>query len=284
MKFLAQSELSKLQQHLSLLKEQYTVLQTRYKDVEGKYNALSANSSESPENNFAFGLLKVVAGLYGSETYSDISILLSDGSISAHKLVLNARSQMWNAAVLQDKSELDWTDIETEVAKAIVLWLYTDDIVLKSDEHTLKVIRKAFEFKLDGLVGHCERALMNTVNVRNCVKYYSVAEEIEAKNLREYCSGLISTYWDDLNASDFEHMSGPLLYKMLKSKTQLPLHAAVRLQRDDVVYLCLLENASKVSFLLPKMIVLCVCDVKNVACCGIKLEMLSKKFDPVIRA
>lgn len=59
--------------------------------------------------------------------------------------------------------------------------------------------------------------------------------------------GLISTHWDDLNASDFEHMSGPLLYQMLKSKTQLPLHSAVRLQREDVVFLCLVENSSRVS-------------------------------------
>jgi hypothetical protein len=42
-------------------------------------------------------------------------------------------------------------------------------------------------------------------------------------------------------------MSGALLYKMLKAKTKNPLHAAVRLRREDVVFLCLVENDGTVS-------------------------------------
>lgn len=96
-------------------------------------------------------------------------------------------------------------------------------------------------------MGLCERALVSSVNVRTCVRFYCVAEDVGAFNLQEYCSGLISTHWDDLTPQDFEHMSGPLLYKMLKSKTKFPLHAAVRLLREDVVFLCLVENDKSVS-------------------------------------
>lgn len=232
---------------MSLLKEEYTKLQDKYRNIEGKYNALIANTTDN-EDNFAVRLLKIIANLYDSAVYSDIKIILEDDSvIHAHKLVLSARSDLWCDAVLEHKNELNWKDIEREVATNILQWLYTDRITLETDELTLKIIRKAFELKLYGLVEICERFLINCVSVRSCVKFYSVAEEINANNLREYCSGLISAHWDDLNTSDFEHMSGALLYKMLKNKTQLPLHTAVRLQRDDVVYLCLLENASRVS-------------------------------------
>lgn len=96
-------------------------------------------------------------------------------------------------------------------------------------------------------MGLCERALVSSVNVRTCVRFYCVAEDVGAFNLQEYCSGLISTHWDDLTPQDFEHMSGPLLYKMLKSKTKYPLHSAVRLLREDVVFLCLVENDKSVS-------------------------------------
>lgn len=54
---------------------------------------------------------------------------------------------------------------------------------------TLKLIKKAFEFKLDSLVETCEQYLISVVNIRSCVKFYSVAEEIHASSLREYCSG-----------------------------------------------------------------------------------------------
>lgn len=247
--FSAQSpEVTKLQQHLSLLKQEYSKLQTKYHEVEAKYNTIAAANSKNPGETFASRLLRTISSLYDSETYSDIKIKLSDKEVHAHKLVLNARSVIWNEQLLLNQKELDWTDMDTEVGNDIILWIYTNNLNLSSASSTLKLIKKAHEFKLDSLIELCEQFLISVVNIRSCVKFYSVAEEIDAVNLRGYCSGLISTHWDDLNSSDFEHMSGPLLYKMLKSKTQLPLHSAVRLQREDVVFLCLVENSSKVSF------------------------------------
>lgn len=79
------------------------------------------------------------------------------------------------------------------------------------------------------------------------MSFYCVAEEVGAANLLEYCSSLISIQWDELLPQDFIHMSGALLYKMLKAKTKHPLHSAVRLRREDVVFLCLVENDGTVS-------------------------------------
>ncbi|XP_008195018.3 rabankyrin-5 [Tribolium castaneum] len=238
------AEVKKLQQHLALLKEEYSKLQSKYHEIEEKYDAISA-TADTTEATFASRLLHTIATLYNSKSYSDLKIRLCDRVINAHKLVLAARSDLWTETSLQ--SELDWSELDADVAEAILVWMYTNKIEFKDEDFTLKVIRKAHEFKLDNLVQSCEQFLISAVTIRTCVKLYSVAEEIEAQNLREYCSGLISTHWDDLNSSDFEHMSGPLLYQMLKSKTQLPLHSAVRLQREDVVFLCLVENSSKLS-------------------------------------
>nr|CAI5848874.1 unnamed protein product [Callosobruchus analis] len=248
------TEVAKLQQHLSLLKHEYSKLQTKYHDVEFKYNAIAASNGKGTDDTFASRLLKTVSNLYNSETYSDIDIILKDKHIKAHKLVLSARSNLWNESMLGNRRELDWTDIETEVAMAIISWIYTSNLDLTSSSLALKLIQKAHDFKLESLVELCEQFLISVVNIRSCVKFYSVAEETEASNLLEYCSGLISVHWDDLNSSDFEHMNGPLLYKMLKNKTQFPLHTAVRLQREDVVFLCLVENSSKVSQFLMKRV------------------------------
>lgn len=241
-------EAMKLQQHLSLLKQEYSKLQADYRDLKQKYEeSAAASSNDSGKESFASRLLQIISGLYNSETYSDIKIKLSDREVHSHKLVLNGRSKLWSEAALSTDC-LDWTDIDADVANAIIQWLYSSEIKLQSDELTLKLIRQAFAFRLSDLVQYCEKHLINIVNIRNCVRIYSVAEETEANCLRDYCSELISIYWDELNSSDFEHMSGPLLYDMLKNKTQLPLHSAVRLQREDVVFLCLVENSSKVRF------------------------------------
>lgn len=238
-----------MQQHLALLKQEYSKLQDKYNEIVGKYSAL-ASTTGTNENSFAFRLLKIISNLYDSELYSDIKIKLADKHINAHKLILSARSDIWNESTLAGKDELDWSHMDAEVAEAVLLWMYTNRIKLSSDYVILKAMHTAHEFKLEELLETCEQALISTVNLRTCVKFYSVAEEINANSLREYCSALISTHWDDLNSTDFEHMSGPLLYKMLKSKTQLPLHSAVRLQREDVVFLCLVENSSKVRDLI----------------------------------
>lgn len=240
------AEVTKLQQHLTLLKQEYSKLQTKYHDIEAKYNNIAGTNNANIEETFASKLLRIIHDLYNSEIYSDIKIKLIDKEVYAHKLVLNARSTIWNEQVLLDKKELDWSDIDSEVASNIILWIYTNNLNLSSTPSTIQLIKKAHELKLDSLVELCENFLISVVDTRSCVKFYSVAEEINANNLREYCSELISIHWDDLNSSDFEHMSGALLYKMLKSKTQLPLHSAVRLQREDVVFLCLVENSSKV--------------------------------------
>lgn len=165
----------------------------------------------------------------------------------AHKFVLNARSEEWREEVLADKTELDWSDLESDVGFALLRWIYTDVVDLQHDTLALGLLRAAHKFKLPGLLGLCERALVASVGVRSCVRFYCVAEEVGASSLQEYCSGLISAHWDDLTPQDFEHMSGPLLYKMLKSKTKHPLHVAVRLMREDVVFLCLVENDGSVS-------------------------------------
>lgn len=155
-------------------------------------------------------------------------------------------------------SELDWSDLEEDICVALLRWIYTDVVDLQHDRLALGLLRAAHRFKLPGLLGLCERALVASVGVRSCVRFYCVAEEVGAASLLEYCSGLISTNWDDLTSQDFEHMSAPLLFKMLKNKTKYPLHAAVRLLRDDVVFLCLVENDGLVSTKLF-IFLICIC-------------------------
>jgi hypothetical protein len=45
------------------------------------------------------------------------------------------------------------------------------------------------------LLFRCEVALISSITVRNCLKFYKVAEEIGAQVLQTHCSQLISTHW-----------------------------------------------------------------------------------------
>lgn len=130
------------------------------------------------------------------------------------------------------------------MGQTLLRWVYTDVVDLQHDALALGLLQAAHRFRLPGLMGLCERALVSSVGVRSCVRFYCVAEEVGAASLQEYCSTLISTHWDSLTTQDFEHMSSQLLFKMLKTKTQQPLHAAVRLLHHEAVLLCLGESVS----------------------------------------
>lgn len=53
-------------------------------------------------------------------------------------------------------------------------------------------------------------------------------------------------------------MGAQLLYKMIKSKTEYPLHKAIRVEREDVVFLYLIEMDSQVlSWFCPNRTCLC---------------------------
>lgn len=247
------ASMQKLEKHLMLLKEEYTKLQRSYAELERKYSkavATSDNDAGGEFSSFVSRLVLTVASLYGRTIYSDMTIKTHSKTMPAHKFVFHARSEEWREEILADVNELDWSEMEEDIAMALLRWIYMDVVDLQHDRLALGLLRASHRFHLPGLLGLCERALVASVGVRSCVRFYCVAEEVGAASLLDYCSGLISTHWDDLTTQDFEHMSGPLLFKMLKSKTKYPLHAAVRLLREDVVFLCIVENDGMLSELV----------------------------------
>jgi hypothetical protein len=84
--------------------------------------------------------------------------------------------------------------------------------------------------------------LLTLVNVRNCIKFYEVADKISALKLKAHCNELISNHWDDFTSDDFAFMPAALLFQIFKSKTKYPLHSAIKAKREDVVFLYFIEN------------------------------------------
>jgi hypothetical protein len=55
------------------------------------------------------------------------------------------------------------------------------------------------------------------------------------------------SFKDEFTSDDFSTMPAALLYSMFKSKTNFPLHAAIKAKREDVLFLYLIENDAVVS-------------------------------------
>uniref|UniRef100_A0A8C7BGU5 Rabankyrin-5 n=1 Tax=Neovison vison TaxID=452646 RepID=A0A8C7BGU5_NEOVI len=230
-----------------LLRQEYVKLQKTLAETEKRCALLAAQADkESSSESFISRLLAIVAGLYEQEQYSDLKIKVGDRHIRAHKFVLAARSDSWSLATLSSTEELDLSDADPEVTRAMLRWVYTDELEFREDDAFLTELMKlANRFQLQLLRERCEKSVMSLVNVRNCIRFYQTAEELGAGTLMNYCAEIIASHWDDLRKEDFSSMGAQLLYKMIKSKTEYPLHKAIRVEREDVVFLYLIETDSQ---------------------------------------
>ncbi|KAG7197966.1 hypothetical protein KM043_016199 [Ampulex compressa] len=231
------TEVQKWQQHLSLLREQYVNLYAKNAELQREYAIATAGKEES---GFVGRLLATVASLYSQYRYSDVTIKLIDQEIPGHKFVLCARTDFFNDSNLSEVTNLDWSHLDATVGLVLLKWIYTSKVAQES--LTLELMKAASSFQLLELVDQCESYLIGVVGLKDCVQLYAAAEELNAQKLKEHCSSLISAHWEDLTGEDFKEMPGSLLYKLLQTKSKYPLHAAVRLMREDVVFLYLVEN------------------------------------------
>ena len=94
----------------------------------------------------------------------------------------------------------------------------------------------------------CEEALIGFVRVENCIYFYQISEELKLSRLCEYASKLVTLYWDSLAETDFHKASTQFLHRLFKEKSRYPLHKAIRIKNEDLIFLLLVDFASQLTF------------------------------------
>lgn len=87
----------------------------------------------------------------------------------------------------------DWKNLDGNVGSVLLKWIYTD--IASQDQLTLELMKAASGFGLTELVDRCEKYLIGSVKLQDCVRLYTIAEELGTKKLRDHCSSLISCHW-----------------------------------------------------------------------------------------
>ncbi|TSY98082.1 Rabankyrin-5 [Bagarius yarrelli] len=199
---MAEEEVQKLQKHLSLLRQEYVKMQQKLVETERRCSLLAAqasghgSSTSQSSDSFISRLLAIVAELYQQDQYSDLKVKIGQKQLNAHKFVLAARSDTWSLTNMASTSELDLSEARPEVALAMLRWAYTDDLELcEDDTFLIDLMKLANRFQLYLLRERCEKGVMSSVNVRNCIRFYQTAEELDATTLMNYCGEIIASHW-----------------------------------------------------------------------------------------
>lgn len=234
-------QIGRLQGHIDLLRSQHRKLQTRAAELEQQ---LAQTQGVSSDNHLAT-LLKTVASLFDSPTFSDITVNVSGRVIKAHRLVLASRGH-WTDENLANISELTLDDLSYDHAWTIMHWLYTNNLEVKTAGADLRfmldLLRACARFQLAALRKRCEELLTTDVNNNNVAQILIVADQVGAADLRLYSMDFLMKNWDHIPVSDFSKLPAQLLYDMLKRKSAFSLHAAIQMAREDVVFLYLIEH------------------------------------------
>ncbi|ESO10246.1 hypothetical protein HELRODRAFT_168136 [Helobdella robusta] len=121
------------------------------------------------------------------------------GMLPGHRFVFAARSSKWVFEESNNSIILDFSVYPNNVAQAVVKWTYTDEVEWYTDEKEedflLNLLRAAHQFYLLPLKNSCEQRLISYSGSNNCLRYYQVADDVEALALKNYSAQIISNYW-----------------------------------------------------------------------------------------
>lgn len=143
-------------------------------------------------------------------TFSDISLVVQDRTIRAHRVILASRCKffraMFSSGMLETKQrEVVLRDCSYDAFYALVLYLYTDSFYKgPPSAHTaqlaLDVLPLAEIYDLPRLLQLCEATIIDSqlLSLDNVVEFYELACRLRAINLRGRCHWFISKYYQQI--------------------------------------------------------------------------------------
>ncbi|KAL4720855.1 hypothetical protein ACJJTC_016724 [Scirpophaga incertulas] len=153
--------------------------------------------------------------LLQSEQWSDCTFLVGTEPnqviISGHKLILAMASPVFEAMFYGGMAErndpIPILDVQPEAFKALLEYIYTDNINISSFDKACELCYGAKKYMLPHLVKECTRYLWSDLYPKNACRAYEFARLFEENVLMDKCLQIISTSTKEvLNDSSFEEV------------------------------------------------------------------------------
>ncbi|GAM26920.1 hypothetical protein SAMD00019534_100950 [Acytostelium subglobosum LB1] len=183
-----------------------------------------------------------IGSLFDNPSFSDISFVLSDGSIlPSHKNVLSSRCQRFKAMFQGSMKESQESELKVEehspaVFRKMIEYIYTDAMNEEDMEMILKLIIIADEYLLESLKGLCEQKLIGEINIANAPLLFSHSDVYNCKQLKKHALNFIlSSIKRIAGTKEFERdlsTSPGLLLEIIKEMA--PLYDSGTKRRKDV--------------------------------------------------
>ena len=146
---------------------------------------------------------------FGNKKFSDVKIISGNEEFHCHRIILSARSPVFEAMFRSDmiennSEEVCIQDIDPEVVREILHFIYTG---APSTETVMEEIGKellgaAEMYQLDLLKNKCEEKLCSSLDVSNSVELLVLADLHQASMLRRMALSLVARNMDTIVNTD----------------------------------------------------------------------------------
>nr|XP_042903336.1 speckle-type POZ protein B-like [Parasteatoda tepidariorum] len=130
--------------------------------------------------------------------HTDLNLHAGNKIIPVHKCLLSARSPVFSAMFKRDMMEnqtgvVDIPDVESEVLRSFVEYLYTDIFSNTDFDHVLNLLLAADKYQVNSLKERCSKILISKISTENIYEVISVADLVNQVALKQLALNYIKT-------------------------------------------------------------------------------------------
>ncbi|XP_063903914.1 BTB/POZ domain-containing protein 9-like [Zophobas morio] len=171
-------------------------------------------------------LLGDVASLYQNQKFSDITLLVDDKKLYAHKVILAVRSKYFESLFYEDsqninQAEMAITGVTFDALSSLLKYIYTGTITIPSDvDSSLQILGLAHQYSFTDLQTTITKKLKLLLNLKNICAVLNTANLYDSEELLEACHSFMDLNASEIVASDcFTDLSQKSMIKLLERST-----------------------------------------------------------------
>eukprot|EP01095_Lingulamoeba_sp_RSL-Kostka_P001116 TRINITY_DN1159_c1_g1_i1.p1 TRINITY_DN1159_c1_g1~~TRINITY_DN1159_c1_g1_i1.p1 ORF type:complete len:303 (-),score=103.13 TRINITY_DN1159_c1_g1_i1:105-1013(-) len=173
---------------------------TNYNDIFMLYFGIVDEDIHSTNNSFGSDLLN----LFNNPIFSDITFIVEDQEIHAHKCILYARSEYFKALLSNNdmkenkNNKILINEITYDTLIVILQWIYTGTINSIKDEILIDVLQASDKFLLSNLKKKASNYIRLGITKNNVLDILRLSFLYHANELQYFCYDFINKYCPEI--------------------------------------------------------------------------------------
>jgi len=178
--------------------------------------------------------------MYKKECFTDVELRCEGEVFKAHRVVLAARSVVFEKMLNSNLKEahtkvIEVKEVDRDALEAFITFMYTDKIANTEKACDLLILSNRYDVK--DLKDLCSFTLAKTMNVQNAASILNIADMTNSMELKECAILFISQHIKTIRevSEDFQKLSKSLLQEVFNSYVDLSHPPRKRARRDTPV-------------------------------------------------